>query len=198
MVSTLSQLGGASYHLPVPAPQFPECTARAPSQMCCVSPLGSWSLAVTLLVDVNHPGSQEGLISNWGPAHSLVEDVGSGVEIAPHLLALAVAHLPLCLRRAEGPVCSCLALLWCSLNPLFCEQAMLSWESSLSRSLFFLSVYPTIWVAISCEVSQIVLRAFRPGPYPKHVTCASLFSPRCCWRAGASGLPLRWKSWLGA
>ena len=132
--------------------------------MCRVSPLGSWSLAATLLVDVNHPGSQEGLVSNWGLAHSFVEDVGSGVEIAPHLLALVVAHLTLCLQRAEGPVYSCLALLWCSLNPLFCEQAMLSWESSLSLSFF--PVYPTVWVSISCEVSQIVLRAFRPGPLP--------------------------------
>ena len=46
---------------PVPAVQFPGCTARAPSQVCFVSPLGSWSLAATLLVDVNRPGSQEDL-----------------------------------------------------------------------------------------------------------------------------------------
>ena len=29
-----------------------------------MSPLGSWSLAATLLVDVNHPGSQEDLAGN--------------------------------------------------------------------------------------------------------------------------------------
>ena len=46
-------------------------------------------------MDVNYPGSQEGLVSNWEPAHSLVEDAISGVEIAPHLLALAVILLPL-------------------------------------------------------------------------------------------------------
>ena len=111
LVSTLSQLGGESYHLPVPAPGFPECTARAPSQMCCVSPLGSWSLAATLLVDVNHPGSQEDLVSNWGPAHSLVEDAVSGAEIAPCLMALAVACLPLCLWQGDWLACSWLALL---------------------------------------------------------------------------------------
>ena len=85
----------------------------------------------TLLVDVNHPGSQEGLVSNWEPAHSLVEDAISGVEIALRLLALAVIRLPLP-PAGEGPVLSRLAFLWCSLNPLFCEQTMLSRESSLS------------------------------------------------------------------
>ena len=80
---------------------------------------------MTFLVDVNHPGLEEEFVSNWEPAHSLIEDAISGVEIAPHLLALAVARLPLCLQWAEGLVCSQLALLWCSLNPLFCDQAML-------------------------------------------------------------------------
>ena len=31
---------------------------------------------MTLLTDVNHPGSQEDMVSNWEPAHSLVEDAG--------------------------------------------------------------------------------------------------------------------------
>ena len=58
---------------------------------------------MTLLVDVNHPGSQEVLVSNWEPAHSLVEDAISGAEIASGLLALAVARLALSLwRRAWG------------------------------------------------------------------------------------------------
>ena len=52
---------------------------------------------MTLLADVNHPGSQEDLVSNWEPAHSLAEDAVSGAEIAPHLLALAVTCLPICL-----------------------------------------------------------------------------------------------------
>ena len=66
---------------------------------------------MTLLVDVNHPGSQEDLVSNWEPAHSLVEDAISGAKIAPCLLALAVTHLPLNLQQGEGLVCSWLALL---------------------------------------------------------------------------------------
>ena len=95
------------------------------SQACRVSPLGSWSLAATLLADVNHPESQEDLVSNWEPARSLVADV-SGAEIAPFLLALAAARLPpACLpassRGWAGP--HPLALLWYSLSPLFCERA---------------------------------------------------------------------------
>ena len=61
----------------VPATQFPECATKAPSQVYRVSPLRSRSQAVTLLADVNHPGSQEDVISNWEPAHSLAEDAVS-------------------------------------------------------------------------------------------------------------------------
>ena len=43
----------------VPAVQFPGCALRASSQVCCVSPLGSWSQAATLLADVNCSGSQK-------------------------------------------------------------------------------------------------------------------------------------------
>ena len=59
-------------------------------------------MAATLLVDVNCPRSQEDLVSNWGPAHSLVEDAISGAEIAPLPPALVVARLPLCLRQGMG------------------------------------------------------------------------------------------------
>ena len=62
-----------------------------------MSPLESWSQAVTLLEDVNHPGPQEVLVSNWEPACRLVEDAVSGAKIAPCLLAVDVTHLPLCL-----------------------------------------------------------------------------------------------------
>ena len=60
---------------------------------------------MTLLADVNHPGSQEDVVSSWEPAQSLVENVFSGAEIAaaPCLLALAVEKLSLCLPAGEGP-----------------------------------------------------------------------------------------------
>ena len=57
----------------IPATQFPRCAMRALTQVCFVSPLRSWSQAVPLLADVNHPGSQEDVVSKWEHAHSLVE-----------------------------------------------------------------------------------------------------------------------------
>ena len=51
---------------PVLATLFPGCVVRAPFQVYHVSPLGSWSQAVTLLADVNHPGSQLGACSQFG------------------------------------------------------------------------------------------------------------------------------------
>ena len=57
------------------------------------------------------PGSQEDLVSNWEPAHNLVEDAISRAEIAPCLPTLAITHLPLCLQRGNGLVHSWLALL---------------------------------------------------------------------------------------
>ena len=89
-------LSGCAVHLItslVPAILLPGCTAGAPSQMYHVSLLGSWSLTVTVLVDVKHPGSQEDVVSNWEPASSLVEDVISGAEIAPFWLWLSPACL---------------------------------------------------------------------------------------------------------
>ena len=65
-------------------------------------------------------------------------------------------------------------VLWYLLRPLFCEQArqflrLELFAGKFSLSLFFspLSGYPTVWLAISCQPPQIVLRAFRPSPYPK-------------------------------
>ena len=76
---------------------------------------------MTLLVDVNRPRSQEDLVSNWEPAHSLVEDAVSGAEFAPCLPALAVARLP---PAGSGWASLLLASsTWYSLSPLFCEQA---------------------------------------------------------------------------
>ena len=104
--------------------------------------------AVCLLADVNRPKSQERLVTNWEPAHSLVEDAVSGAEIASCLPALAIASLPLCLRWGEGPIRSRLVLLGYSLSPLFCEWAKLCLRAFcgeiLSLSLFF-----SLWLSHS-------------------------------------------------
>ena len=80
---------------------------------------------MTLLTDVNRPGSQEDVVINGEPAHGLVEDAVSGAKIAaaPCLVVLAIAQLPLCLCGGRALSGSCLALLCYLLNPLFCEYA---------------------------------------------------------------------------
>ena len=88
------QVGGASYHLPSPSRLVSWMRSRAPSLVCHVSPLGGWSLAVTLLVGVNRPVSQEDLVSNWEPACSLVEDAIFGAMSLAFQLWLSPAFLP--------------------------------------------------------------------------------------------------------
>ena len=104
---TLPRWGGASHPLPGPAALFPGCAAGATTQVCRVSPLGSCSLAGTLLVDVNRPGSQEDLVRNWEPVCSLASETASSTNLSP-------ACLPASGRA--WPVRSWLALLWDSLK----------------------------------------------------------------------------------
>ena len=127
----------SSVHLitsPIPAAQFPGCAVGVPSQVCCVSLLGSWSLAATLLADVKHPGSQEDLVSNWEPAHSLVGDAVSGAEFAPFWLWLSPASLPASSRGWASPLPA--SSLWLShsldcylmLAPLDYPQGIQAWS----------------------------------------------------------------------
>ena len=77
---------------------------NAQSQVVDAFPQGSWSQVMTLLAHMNHQGSQEDVVSNWQPAHSLVENAVSGAKIAAALclVTLAVAHLFLCLQGGEA------------------------------------------------------------------------------------------------
>ena len=111
---------------PIPATWFPWCPKSTVPGVLCVSSRELIS-GSTLLADVSHPGSQEDVVSNWQPAHSLVEDVVSGAEIAvaPCLPALAVTHLYLCLQGGRALNSSWLVLLWYLLGhkPLFYKCA---------------------------------------------------------------------------
>jgi len=127
---------------------FPGCTVRALSQVCHVSPLRSWSQAETLLADVNHPGCHEDVVSNWEPAHSLVENTslwgwdcflpsGSGCCV-PVSLPPAVGWGGSCPQPASSP------LVFAESFVLWVVQAShysLLWNISLflSLSLFFFS-----------------------------------------------------------
>ena len=140
LVSTLSPGGPCVLSPPRSQPLDFLGAVGALSQVCCVSPLGSWSLTVTLLADFNCPGSQEDLISNWEPAHSLVKDAISEVEIAPCLLALAATHLPLCLRwgGAGSPQPASSPLVFIQSFVLWlCKVVPYGFSQETSLSLFF-------------------------------------------------------------
>ena len=83
---------------PAPATRFSGYTMGTPSQVYCVSLLGSWSLAVTLWADVDRPESQEVLVSQ---EVCLQFGIGclSGAAIAPFQLWL---RLPACLWLGMG------------------------------------------------------------------------------------------------
>ena len=106
---------------------------------------------MTLLADVNHPGSQEDVVSNWEPAHSLVEDAISGAEIAaaPSLLALAVTCPPLCLQR--GGACTqpdSFSLVFTQSFFFLCEQARLHIRV-FRRKVLSLPFFFSLWLSHS-------------------------------------------------
>ena len=60
---------------------------------------------MTLLADVNHPGSQEGEARYWQPAHSLEEDpLRAEIIAAPYLLAPASGRPASLPPGMEGPM----------------------------------------------------------------------------------------------
>ena len=86
----------------------------APSEVCRVSILGSWSLAATLPGDVDRPESQEVLVSR-----EVCLQFGIGCLSGADCPLPALAAL-LCLSPVgDRPVYSRLALL----SPLFCKWA---------------------------------------------------------------------------
>ena len=150
------------------------------------------------------PSRIPGRLSNWEPAHNLVEDAISGAKVAPCLLALAVACLPHFLWWGDGPFYTRLALLWYSLNLLFCEQTRLCLRLQLFVGKFSLSLF-----SLSLAIPQFGLLS--------HVTSLRLSSrhsvpiltlsiqpippyscPTLCWWPRASGLLLHWEWCLGA
>ena len=133
---------------PVPGAWFPECTMRAPSQMCHVSPLGSWSLLPSWWKStVQDPRK------TWLVTGSLLTVWWRMLSLGPRLpLAFWLWLLPACLSGGgRGWSTAWLALLWCSLNPLLYEWARLCLRAFLGKVLFFsLSLWlPTVWVAVS-------------------------------------------------
>ena len=185
LVSTLSQVCGAFYHLPGPIRLFSwVCSGSAVSGVLCVS-------SGELISECNPPGRcqpsriPERLGWQLGEtAHNLVENAIPRAETAPRLPALAGMHLPLCLWQGEGLVHSWLALLWYLLNLLFCEQARLClWAfrgKVLSLSFFFPLSLAIPQFGLLSHVSSLRLSSGHSGQVLTLSNAArtSLFSPR--------------------
>ena len=157
------------------AAQYPGYTMGALSQVCCVSPLGRWSQAATLLAVVNCPGSQEDWLATWSlfkvwwrmPVSDwdCSNPLPSGCGCHPH------ASLPLggggaCMQQASSPLvfaqlCS-VSGPGCALEPftrkLFCFVFPLLRSHSL---IGYLTLAPS-----DCPP------AFRFAPYPNHLLCS--------------------------
>ena len=112
----------------VPALGFLGVPVRALSQVCHVSPLRSWSQAVTLLADVNHPGSQEDLVINWEPVTVWWRMLSLGQDCP--LPSGSGCCLPAPLLLEEGGACLQLASF-----PLIIAQTFVLWalEKEMAR-----------------------------------------------------------------
>ena len=146
------------------AAQFSVCATRALSQVCHVSSQGSWSQVVTFLANVNFPGSQEDMVNDWQPAHSLAGDAVSGVDCSSPLPFTSGCHTPASLAPWRKVINgSRLAFLWYSLwcDPLFCERArghcgVLEPSQGKGPLYFFISLVFQ-WFGFLCHMSPLRL-----------------------------------------
>lgn len=128
------------------------------SRVSHVSPQGCLSQAVTLLANINHPGSQGNIVSNWQPADSLA-GVSTLWLSLQWPLAFNLWLLCICLSASrEGckgqTACSPLVLTRAWLFILWARQASecYVWAFPQERSFVFLclSGIPMVWFATSC------------------------------------------------
>ena len=123
---------------PVLATRFPRCAVRALSQVCRVSPLGSWSSSVTLLVGVYRSGSRK----MWLATRSLPTVWWKMLSLEPRLplafwLWLSPAH-PSASGWLSFGILSSFVLIWASLSvralhgKVLCLYFVLSLWPSLS------------------------------------------------------------------
>ena len=111
----------------------------------------------------------------------MVEDAFSGAEIAPHLPALDVTRLPLCLQRgmgrsAAGWLSSDVHSILCSVSGPACALELFVEKFSLSLSLSFFSLVIPQFGLLS-HISSLRLSSGHSGPV-LNATHTSLFSPR--------------------
>ena len=143
-----------------------------------MSLLGSLSLAAALPADVDHPESQEVLVSNEG-CLQFGRGCLSGAVISRSWLWLQTPTA--CLSpMGDGLVCSLLALLWYLLSPLFCERAWQYLRLGLFAGQFSLSLSLAIpQFGLLSHISSLRLPLGHSGPVLtlSNAACASLPSP---------------------
>ena len=133
-------------------------------------------------MDVNYPGSQGDVVSNWSLLTVLwkMPSLGLGLQ---QPLAFQLWLSQVCLSapgvgRGKGPVCSQLALLWYSLNLVFCELE--SFIETFSFLFFSSLVIPQF--GLLSHVSSLRLSTGHSGPVltlsTDDASCTSLPSPR--------------------
>ena len=152
---------------PVPAPWFSGCTTSTPSQVCHVSLLGSWSLPETLLVDADHPESQEVLVLQGNLLAVWYRMPLWGCDCPLPALAPLACMSPV----GDGPVLSQLALL----SPLFCEGAWQCLRLSLFTGLLSHNLGCYLWLVPSDYPwgiqAQSLPKALQPVPPCPVPTC---------------------------
>ena len=114
------------------------------------------------------------MVSNWEPAHSLEKMLSLGPRLQqPLAFRLWLSHT--CLSALgelgeEGSVCSWLALLWCSLNSLFCDWARLhirAFCTFAGKFSFFFFFSPSLVIpqfGLLSHISSLRLSSGHSGP----------------------------------
>ena len=197
LVNTLPQVGGASHHLPGPRHSFPGCT------VCLL-----WGADLSL-----RPSWQMSTIQDprktWLATGSLLTVWLRMLSLGPRLpLAfwLPLGLLPGRWEWVGGLVCSQLALLWYSLNPLSCELARLCLRLELftgkfSHYFFFSPLSLSIpQFRLLSQVSSLRLSLGHSGLVLtlSMQTGPPCPAPACWWWSQVSRLLLRWELGLGA
>ena len=165
--TALSQVCGVSYHLHDPSHLVSWVhSENAVSGVLCVS---SGELIYDCDPPVNHPGSQEDLVSNWEPAWWQAASWWCMPSLGPSPSSSG-CRPPASLPSARGEAGRQLAS-----SPLVFAQSFVceqDWQC-LRLELFVgkssLSLFSSLWLfhSLGCYLMlgpQIVLRAFRPSP----------------------------------
>ena len=127
------------------------------------------------------------MVSNWEPAHSLVEDARLWGRDCP------LPSISDCSTPASLPPVGCgrgLALLWCSFNPVFCEPARMCirLEPSMENFSLFFSSLAIPQFGLLYHVSALRLSSGHSGPA---LTLSMQRTPPCLAPPLASGQPER-------